>query len=70
MLNEEGKIVRNKARIGCKEYSQIEGIDVNETFGPVVRLEAMWMFLDVAISRGYTVCQMDVKSSFLNGNLN
>ncbi|MGI4416855.1 reverse transcriptase domain-containing protein, partial [Klebsiella pneumoniae] len=47
-LNEEGKVVRNKARLVCKGYSQKERVDYNETFAPVARLEAVRLFLAFA----------------------
>ena len=66
-MNEDGKVTRNKARLVCKGYAQVEGIDFDETFAPVARMEAIQMFLAYACSRKIKVYQMDVKSSFLNG---
>ena len=68
-LNEQGKIVRNKARLVCKGYAQVEGQDFDETFAPVARMEAIRMFLAYACHKRFKVYQMDVKSAFLNGNL-
>jgi FtsZ-interacting cell division protein YlmF len=68
-MNEQGNIVRNKARLVCKGYAQIEGLDFDETFAPVARLEAIRMFLAYACHKQFKVYQMDVKSSFLNGDL-
>jgi hypothetical protein len=68
-LDEDGQIVRNKARLVCKGYAQVEGIDFEETFAPVARLEAIIMFLAFVCFKNFKVYQMDVKSSFLNGNL-
>jgi hypothetical protein len=68
-MNEQGNIVRNKARLVCKGYAQIEGLDFDETFAPVERLEAIRMFLAYACHKQFKVYQMDVKSSFLNGDL-
>ena len=68
-LNEDGKVVRNKARLVCKGYAQVEGIDFEETFAPVARLEAIRMFLAFAVYKDFTVYQMDVKSAFLNGKI-
>lgn len=68
-LNEHGKVVRNKARLLCKGYAQVEGIDFEETFAPMARLEAIHMFFALAIYKNFKVYQMDVKSAFLNGNL-
>jgi hypothetical protein len=69
-LNEQGQVVRNKARLVCKGYAQIEGLDFDETFAPVARLEAIRIFLAYACKKRFKVYQMDVKSSFLNGDLN
>ena len=66
-LNEDGQVTRNKARLVFKGYAQVEGIDFNETFAPVARMEAIWMCLAYACSRKIKVYQMDVKSTFLNG---
>ena len=52
-----------------KGYSQQEGIDYDETFAPVARLEAIRIFLVYAAHKKFKVFQMDVKSSFLNGKL-
>ena len=68
-LNEDGQIIRNKARLVCKGYAQVEGIDFDETFAPVARLEAIRMFLAFSSSKRFKVYQMDVKSTFLNGDL-
>ena len=48
-LNENGDVIRNKARLVCKGYAQQEGIDFEETFAPVARLEAIRMFLAFSI---------------------
>jgi hypothetical protein len=68
-LNEYGQVTRNKARLVCKGYAQIEGIDFEETFAPVSRMEAICFLLAYACSKNVKVYQMDVKSSFLNGEL-
>jgi hypothetical protein len=68
-LNENGEIIKNKARLVCKGYSQVEGIDFEETFTPVERLEHIRMFLAFACLRYFKIYQMDVKSTFLNGTL-
>lgn len=65
----EGQIIRNKARLVCKGYSQIEGVDFEETFAPVTRLKAIRMCLGIDFFKGFKVYQMDVKSKFLNGDL-
>jgi hypothetical protein len=68
-LNEQGQVVRNKARLVCKGYAQIEGLDFGETFAPVARLEAIQIFLAYACHKRFKLYQMDVKTSFLNGDL-
>ena len=68
-MNEYGQVTRNKARLVCKGYAQVEGIDFDETFAPVSRMEAIWMFLAYACSIKIKFYQMDVKSAFLNGEL-
>jgi len=68
-LNENGEVIRNKARLVCKRYAQQEGIDFEETFAPVARLEAIRMFLALSSFQKFKVFQMDVKSTFLNGDL-
>ena len=60
---------KNKARLVCKGYAQQEGIDFEETFAPVAILEAIRMFLSFSSFQQFKVYQMDVKYSFLHGNL-
>ncbi|KAJ9536528.1 hypothetical protein OSB04_un000280 [Centaurea solstitialis] len=67
--DEHGTIVRNKARLVAKGYRQQEGIDYDQTFAPVARLEAIRMFLAYAAYKDFTVFQMDVKTAFLYGHL-
>jgi hypothetical protein len=63
-LNEDGKGTRNKTRLVCKGYAQIEGIDFEQTFAPVSRMETICLCLAYACSKNIKVYQMDVKSSF------
>ena len=67
--DENGFIVKNKARLVVQGYSQIEGIDFEETFAPLTRLESIKILLDIACSLRMKLFQMDVKSVFLNGIL-
>ncbi|KAJ9558053.1 hypothetical protein OSB04_012667 [Centaurea solstitialis] len=67
--DENGVVVRNRARPVAKGYYNEEGIEYEETFAPVARLRAIRIFLSNAAHRGFIVYQMDVKSAFLNGNL-
>ncbi|WVZ93799.1 hypothetical protein U9M48_039754 [Paspalum notatum var. saurae] len=64
---ENGMVVRNKARLVAQGFCQKEGIDYEETFAPVARLEAIRILLAFAASKGFKLEQMDVKSAFLNG---
>jgi hypothetical protein len=64
---EDGEVVRNKARLVAQGYSQVEGLDFGETFALVARIEAIWILLAFAASKGFKLYQMDVKSAFLNG---
>ncbi|WVZ58643.1 hypothetical protein U9M48_008888 [Paspalum notatum var. saurae] len=64
---EDGMVVRNKARLVAQGFCQKEGIDYEETFAPVARLEAIRILLAFAASKGFKLQQMDVKSDFLNG---
>nr|GFA31965.1 hypothetical protein [Tanacetum cinerariifolium] len=67
--DESSLVIRNKARLVAAGYSQQEGIDYDETFTPVARIEAIRLFLAYAAHKDFTVFQMDVKTSFLNGIL-
>jgi hypothetical protein len=58
---------RNKARLVAKGYSQVEGLDFDETFAPVARFKSIHMLLAYATHHGFKIYQMDVKSAFLNG---
>jgi hypothetical protein len=64
---EDGLVVRNKTRFIAQVYCQKEGNDYEETFAPVVRLEAIRILLAFATSKGFKLFQLDVKSVFLNG---
>jgi len=66
-LNEQGEVVRNKARLVAQGYSQQEDIDYTETFAPVARLEAIRLLISYAVNHGIILYQIDVKSAFLNG---
>ncbi|KAF0933840.1 hypothetical protein E2562_019294 [Oryza meyeriana var. granulata] len=67
--DEQGAIVKHKARIVAKGYIQQQGIDYDEVFAPVAQMESVRMLLAVAAQRGWLVHHMDVKSAFLNGEL-
>ncbi|GJR08620.1 putative ribonuclease H-like domain-containing protein [Tanacetum coccineum] len=67
--DERGIVVRNKARLVAQGHTQEEGIDYDEVFAPVARIEAIRIFLAYASFMGFTVYQMDVKSAFLYGQI-
>lgn len=68
-LNPDGSIQRNKARLVAKGYAQQPGIDYNETFAPVARLDTIRSVISLAAQKGWSLHQLDVKSAFLNGVL-
>ncbi|GJU78183.1 putative ribonuclease H-like domain-containing protein [Tanacetum coccineum] len=67
--DERGIVVRNKARLVAQGYTQEEGIDYDEVFAPVARIEAIKLFLAYASFMGFIVYQIDVKSAFLYGTI-
>ncbi|GJT18097.1 putative ribonuclease H-like domain-containing protein [Tanacetum coccineum] len=67
--DERGIVVKNKARLVAQGHTQEEGIDYEEVFAPVARIEAIRLFLAYASYMGFTVYQMDVKSAFLYGTI-
>nr|GEZ64286.1 hypothetical protein [Tanacetum cinerariifolium] len=67
--DERGIMIRNKARLVAQGHTQEEGIDYEEVFAPVTRIEAIRLFLACASFMGFTVYQMDVKSAFLYGTI-
>ncbi|GKG12331.1 putative ribonuclease H-like domain-containing protein, partial [Tanacetum coccineum] len=67
--DERGVVVRNKARLVAQGYTQEEGIDYDEVFALVARIEAIRLFLAFALFMGFIVYQMDVKSAFLYGTI-
>ncbi|GJW34305.1 retrovirus-related pol polyprotein from transposon TNT 1-94 [Tanacetum coccineum] len=68
-LDELGGILKNKERLVGHGYRQEEGIDFEESFALVARLEAVWIFLAFAAHMNMIVYHMDVKTEFLNGIL-
>nr|GEZ27813.1 retrovirus-related Pol polyprotein from transposon TNT 1-94 [Tanacetum cinerariifolium] len=67
--DESNLVIRNKARLVAVGYSQQKGIDYDETFAPVARIEATHLFLAYVAHKYFTVFQMDVKIAFLSGIL-
>ena len=69
-LDENGVVVRNKARLVAQGYNQEESVDFDETFALVARLKAIHMLLDFSCFMNFKFYRMDVKSTFLNGFIN
>ncbi|KAJ9557718.1 hypothetical protein OSB04_012332, partial [Centaurea solstitialis] len=67
--DENGVVVKNKARLVAQGYCQKEDIDYEETFAPMARLEAIHIFLAYAAHSGFQVYQMDMNTAFFNGKL-
>nr|GEZ00810.1 hypothetical protein [Tanacetum cinerariifolium] len=67
--DEENTVIRDKSRLVAKGYAQKEGVDFEESFTPVARLEAVRLFIAYAAHKSFTVYQMDVKTVFLYGPL-
>ncbi|GKF81211.1 retrovirus-related pol polyprotein from transposon TNT 1-94, partial [Tanacetum coccineum] len=67
--DEDQTVIRNKARLVAKGYAQEEGIDFEESFAPVARLEAVQIFVAHAAHKSFPIYQMDMKTAFLNGPL-
>ncbi|GJV21789.1 putative ribonuclease H-like domain-containing protein [Tanacetum coccineum] len=67
--DERGIMIKNKARLVAQGYTQEEGIDYDEVFAPVARIEAIRLFLAYVSFKDFVVYQMDVKSAFLYGKI-
>ncbi|GJW83856.1 retrovirus-related pol polyprotein from transposon TNT 1-94 [Tanacetum coccineum] len=67
--DEFGGVLKNKARLVAQGFRQEEGIDFEESFAPVARIEAIRIFVANAAHKNMTIYQMDVKTAFLNGEL-
>nr|GEU41001.1 retrovirus-related Pol polyprotein from transposon TNT 1-94 [Tanacetum cinerariifolium] len=68
-LDEKGIMIRNKARLVAQGYTQEEGIDYDEVFAPVARIEEIRLFLAFVSFKDFLVYQMDIKSAFLYGKI-
>ena len=62
--DQDGIVVRNKARLVAQGYTQVEGLDFGETYAPIARLEAIRILLAYACAHNIKLYQMDVKSAF------
>nr|GFB21308.1 retrovirus-related Pol polyprotein from transposon TNT 1-94 [Tanacetum cinerariifolium] len=69
-LDENGVVSRNKARLVAQGYNKQEGIDFDETYAPVARLESVRILFTYAYAHDFKLYQMDIKSAFLNGFIN
>jgi hypothetical protein len=67
--DEHSTVVRHKARLVVKGYAQHQGIDYEEVFASVARMEAVRLLLALATREGWQVHHMDIKTTFLNGDL-
>jgi hypothetical protein len=65
----DGSIEKHKARFVARRFSQVEGIDYEETFAPVTRYTSIRTIIALATSMGWRLHQMDVKTTFLNGEI-
>ena len=63
----DGSVEKYKSRFVTRGFSQIEGIDYEETFAPVTRYSSIWTILALSAQMGWHIHQMDVKTAFLNG---
>nr|GEX17676.1 transmembrane protein 136-like [Tanacetum cinerariifolium] len=69
LTDEDQTVIRNQARLVAKGYAQEEGIDFEESFAPVARLEVVQIFVAYSAHKSFSIYQMDVKTTFLNGPL-
>ena len=67
--DEHGTVIRNKSKLVAQGYTQVEGIDFDETFASVAKLESSRILLAIASHLNFKLYQVDVKSVFLNGML-
>jgi hypothetical protein len=68
-MDANGNVTVYKARLVAKGFRQVRGVDYDETFSPVVMFKSIWILLEIAAFHDYKIWQMDVKTAFLNGNI-
>ena len=66
----DGDVTVHEARLVAKSFSQVQGVDYNETFSPVSMLKSVRIMLAIVAFYDYKIWQMDVKTAFLNGFVN
>lgn len=67
--NKDGRLLKYKARLVARGFSQVPGMDYNKMFAPVIQLEMIQMILSLAVEEDWEIQQMDVKGAYLNSNL-
>lgn len=67
--NSEGEVIKHKARLVAKVYVQRQGIDFEEVFAPVARMNTVRVILAMTANRSWEIHHLDVKTTFLNGDL-
>jgi hypothetical protein len=65
----DDNLIVYKARLVVKGFRKIQGVDYDETFSPIAMLKSIWILLAIAAYFDYEIWQMDVKTAFLNGNI-
>ena len=65
----DGNPMCYKARLVARGLMQVHGLDYDETYAPVMRLEMIQLLLGVAVARNWNICQVDIKSAYLYGDL-
>ena len=68
-IDMKGNVITHKARLVAKGFRQRQGVDYDETFSPIAMLKSIRILLAVATHYDYEIWKMDVKTTFLNGNL-
>jgi hypothetical protein len=68
-MDADGNVTVCKARLVAKGFRQVQGVDYDETFSPVVMFKSIWILLAILAFHDYEIWQMDVKTAFLNGNI-